>query len=72
MRWPLFLALGLVVLSACGGSRQKPAESAPAEYSDQQEYANTPTHGPASSSSHGYYGTGSSGAPERTPATPGR
>ncbi len=68
---PVFLVF-VSALAACGGSHHKPAASAPPEYSDEQEYASTPSHGPASSTSHGYYGTGSSGTPERVPATPGR
>ena len=63
------LALGALVLGACG-SRHSSTKTPEPEYSDEAEYANTPTHGPASESSSGYYGVGSSGAPERTPAQP--
>ena len=65
----LVLACMALGLAACG-SRHKPAASPAPEYSDQEEYANTPSQGPGSESSSGYYGVGSSGAPEHTPAQP--
>ena len=65
----LTLACLALLLAACGSSH-KPAASPAPEYSAQQEYANTPSQGPGSESSSGYYGVGSSGAPERKPAEP--
>jgi len=68
---PLVLCLGGLALfvGACG-SRAQPAQGPDPEYSDQEEYANTPTAGPGSESSSGYYGAGSSGTPEHRPAQP--
>lgn len=63
------LVLLTLVIGACG-ARHGSAKAPEPEYSDQEEYANTPTHGPAAESSNGYYGVGSSGAPDRTPAQP--
>ncbi len=65
----LALAGFALVLGACG-SGQKPAQGPAPEYSDQEEYATTPSQGPGSESSSGYYGTGSSSSPEHTPAQP--
>lgn len=58
-----------LALGACG-ARPKPAQGPAPEYSDQAEYASTPTHGPGSESSSGYYGVGSSGPPQHAPAQP--
>ena len=62
-------ALALGLLAGCGGSHRA-AQSPDPEYSDEAEYANTPTRGPGSESSTGYYGVGNSGGPARTPASP--
>jgi ABC-type glycerol-3-phosphate transport system substrate-binding protein len=64
---PLVLALGL---AACGGRSHQGATSPDAEYSDEEEWAQTPSQGPGSQTSSGFYGSGSSGPPERTPAEP--
>ena len=64
-----FGCLALTLGAGCGGER-KGAQSPDPEYSDAAEYANTPSEGPGSQSSGGYYGTGSSGSPERQPAHP--
>jgi hypothetical protein len=64
-----FAALALTLSAGCGGSL-KPAQGPEPEYSDEAEYANTPTEGPGAQTSTGYYGVGNSGTPDRTPASP--
>lgn len=70
MRSLALLLAGLALFLGACGSRARPAQGPDPEYSDQEEYATTPTSGPGSESSSGYYGAGSSGSPEHTPARP--
>ena len=72
MRLISLFVLALVSFAASGCIEDhKPAQSPTPEYSDQQEYANTPTTGPGSESSSGYYGvSNNSETPQHQPAKP--
>jgi hypothetical protein len=60
-----------LALGACIDDH-KPPQSPPPEYSEQEDYANTPTTGPGAETSNAYYGVGStsSEAPQHQPAHP--
>jgi hypothetical protein len=63
------LALLALAASASGCIEDhKPAQSPTPEYSEQEDYANTPTTGPGAESSGSYYGVSNSETPQHQPA----
>ena len=64
----VMVAFGLAA-SGCI-DEHKPAQNPTPEHSEEQEYANTPTTGPGSETSSGYYGVGNTETPQHQPATP--
>jgi hypothetical protein len=64
------LPLLLLLLAGCFSDRRPAQGPSNVEYSDQDEYAQTPSEGPGNQPSSGYYGVGQSEAPSHTPASP--
>ena len=72
MRTLPFLALAVAFFATGCIEDHKPAQSPTPEYSEEQDYANTPTTGPGAESSGSYYGVSNSSesTPQHQPAKP--